>query len=631
MSLLLGIVYFDDKHVDDLSIEKMQEPLKIMPHESIKVVKEREAAFAKFLTYGTAEDVYDVLPLYISVIDTLFVSQGRIDNREELIADLALGKADDISDSFIMLQAYLKYGDQVQLHLKGEWSLAAYQYEAKKLFITRDVMGYTSLYFYQSKEFFAFSSSIKSILQLPKYSVQLNEFYFISYLSIWKFEEKLEDGLTFYKDVYHLPNGYSLFLSHQEKSLKKYWPPKHVNEIYYKNKQDYVDEIVEIFQVAVKRRIRSYKPVASMLSGGLDSSSVSYMAAQLLEQQGKQLSTYSHVPHHTDWLQKHPLSSLRELNEYSNIQSIVEASGNIKANYLSSGDFSPIDGFEIGLDILDGPAHAACNIFWIIDLYKKCAQDGFGTILTGEGGNGSISYTGEDYLLKHSWERMVNHPYRYFKSQLVKPIVLKYFKSIWEKKDPVLIDFVQSVYLNSSLVEKFDIMSDLEKNGSSFLKFFSTAYEAKQRLIQLYIPRSLYGAAFGQYYGIELRDPTCDIDLVNYFFRIPNEEFFDSHYQYRMLVKKMMRNKLPDQILFSNKKGLQNSDLTPRILENKDDLFKVLDTIKNSSMANRYFDLKQLEGDLPIFHTDLENGSAFEKQQKMLKSLQFARFLNKFD
>ncbi|MDF0693085.1 asparagine synthetase B family protein [Aquirufa ecclesiirivi] len=631
MSLLLGLVYFDQENADDSCMSKMLEPLKNMPHDKIKINKNKEAIFAKQLTYGTEEDVYDVLPLYLSEIDTLFVSQGRIDNREELIYSLALGKGDEISDSFIMLQAYLKYGDQVQLHLKGEWSLAAYQYESKKLFITRDVMGYTSLYYFQSKEFFAFSSSIKSILQLPKYSFQLNEFYFISYLSIWKFEEKLEEGLTFYKDVYYLPNGFSIFLSHQEKSLKKYWPPQNVHEIHYKNKQDYVNEIVEIFQVAVKRRLRSYKPVASMLSGGLDSSSVSYIAAELLKLEGKQLNTYSHVPHYTDWLQKHPLSSLRELNEHSNIQSIVDTSGNIKAHYLSAGDFSPIDGLEIGLDILDGPVHAACNIFWIIDLYKNCAKDGFGSILTGEGGNGSISYTGEDYLLKHSWERLLNQPYRYFKSQLVKPIVYKYLKKIWEKKDPSLKNYVQSQYINSTVLEDYDIINDLEKNGTSILKVFSSGYEAKQRLIQLYTPRSLMGAAFGQYYGIELRDPTCDIDLVNYFFRIPNEEFIDSHYQYRMLVKNMMANKLPDQVLFSNKKGLQNSDLTPRILDNESDLFKILDTIKKSSMANHYFDLKQLEGDLPIFHANFENGSTFEKQQKILKSVQFARFLKKFD
>ncbi|CAM4251819.1 asparagine synthetase B family protein [Cytophagaceae bacterium 50C-KIRBA] len=631
MSLLLGLIYLDEKNVDDSCMEKMLEPLRKFPNENIKITQNKEAVFAKVLTYGTVEDVYDILPLFLSESNMLFVSIGRIDNRDELIPDLSLSKQDEMSDSFIMLQAYLKYGDQVQFHLKGDWSLVAYHYDTKKLFITRDTMGYTSLFYYQTEEYFAFSSSIKSILNLPGQRIGLNEEYYISYLTIWRFEEKIDTGVTFHQDVYYLPNGHSLCLTNRNKTIQKYWPLTQVNEIHYKNPQNYIDEFLEIFQVAVQRRLRSYKPVASMLSGGLDSSSVSVIAAELLKKQGQTLSTYSHIPFYKEFLLNNPLARIRELDEYSNIKAIVEHSGNIKPKYLSSSDFSPFKGMEMGLEILDGPVHGASNLYWIIDLFTSCAQDGFGTVLTGEGGNGSISYTGVDYLLPHSMERLVNQPFQYVKSQVIKPIVFNYFKRFWFRKNPELFKYIQSMYLNQSVLDSFDMIQDIEKNQFNFQIIHSTAYEAKIRLNQLYTPRSLSGAAWGQYFGIELRDPTCDIDVMNYFFKIPNDVFVDSHYQFRMLIKKMMRNKLPEQVLFANKKGLQSSDLTPRILHHEKDMFPIMDSIKNNALANQYFNTKQLMEDLPIFHAKLEKGSAFEKQQKILKTMQFAHFLKKFD
>lgn len=631
MSIILGLVYFDGQHVDDSSMEKMLEPLVKFPHEKIKITKNKEVVFAKMLTYGTAEDVYDVLPLFLSESNILFVSLGRIDNRDELISLLSLSKQDEISDSHIMLQAYLRYGDQVQFHLKGDWCLATYHYDTKKLFITRDTMGYTSLFYYQTEKYFAFSSSIKSILNLPGQNIELNEEYFISYLTIWRFEEKIDRGSTFYKDVYYLPNGHSLGLTNHHITTQKYWPLAHVQEIRYKNPQDYIDEFLEIFQKAVQLRLRSYKPVASMLSGGLDSSSVSVIAAELLKKQGKTLSTYSHIPFYEEFLLTHPLARIRELDERPNIKAIVEHSRNIEPNYLNSSDFSPFKGMEMGLEVLDGPIHGTTNLFWMLDLFSTSAQDGFGSILTGEGGNGSISYTGLDYLLPHSMERLKNRPFQYVKSQIIKPIVFHYFKRFWFRSNPKMLKYIQSMYLNQSVLNKFVMIQDIEKNQLNFQIIHPTVYDAKIRLNQLYTPRSLLGAAIGQYFGIELRDPTCDIDVMNYFFQIPNEVFVDSNYQYRMLIKKIMRNKLPDQVLFAHKKGLQNSDLTPRVLTYEKDIFPLMNTLKNSPMANQYFNLNQLEGDLPLFHAKLDKGSAFEKQQKILKTMQFSLFLKKFD
>ncbi|HRB80474.1 MAG TPA: asparagine synthase-related protein, partial [Niabella sp.] len=127
------------------------------------------------------------------------------------------------------------------------------------------------------------------------------------------------------------------------------------------------------------------------------------------------------------------------------------------------------------------------------------------------------------------------------------------------------------------------------------------------------------------YYGIELRDPTIDVDLMNYFFRIPNEVFFDDDYNNRMLVKRMMKGRLPDSVLFEKRKGLQSADILYRIKAQWAELTMAIESIKCSSVVNHYLDTKRMSE--TWYQYQKQDYVETFKLQTILKALQFGLFL----
>ncbi|MCH5689071.1 hypothetical protein LWM68_35350 [Niabella sp. W65] len=90
---------------------------------------------------------------------------------------------------------------------------------------------------------------------------------------------------------------------------------------------------------------------------------------------------------------------------------VVEAAGNMQPVLLNSQHYSILKGMTDAIDILDAPSHASCNLYWMLDIFRTTQQLGFSTLLTGEGGNGSVSFVGIDYLLPFSFSRLKRHPY----------------------------------------------------------------------------------------------------------------------------------------------------------------------------------------------------------------------------
>src|SRR5690606_14307068 len=149
----------------------------------------------------------------------------------------------------------------------------------------------------------------------------------------------------------------------------------------YKNKQDYAEEMYDIFSHAVAVRLKSPKPIASMLSGGLDSSAVSYIAARLLQQKNIPLTTFSHVPLFQKELQGIDIAEKQILDETPLILETVKAAGNINPILLNSANYSILQGMIDVLKIYDAPIHGAFNAYWIQDIFRTASQKGFGVLL----------------------------------------------------------------------------------------------------------------------------------------------------------------------------------------------------------------------------------------------------------
>lgn len=625
MSLLFGCYQYEtDPNKTAETLKAMYAGVHFFPHEKHQFQVQHLAGFGHMLTYNTPEARFENLPVYLPEEQLLFTAQGRIDNRDELARQLALPINDQYPDGNIILKAYLQWGRQCVKYLKGNWSFAVFNFIEQELFIARDPIGYTSIYYYHDATGFYFSSSIKSLLALPNYHKQLNELYFVQQLSLWEDTKSLNE--THFDNIYSLPQGHIITVKNKTLTIQKYWYPENIALKAYKNKSRYIDKMLELFTNAVKARLRGDGSVASMLSGGLDSSSVSYMAAHLLGDD-QTLTTFSHVPYHTRELLTDPLSRVRTLDETPFIHEVARAAGNIHPILLNSDSYSVISGMKDFLTIFDIPAHGAVNAYWAQDIYCTAAKMGFGSIVTGEGGNGSISFHGLEYLLPYKIGTLLQHPLLFLRKQVAKPIAYKYLRGLVAKtlnSTNSLEKYIPGVFIRSSVIEKYNILEQVKKSNRDYF-LYTDINMLKKLFVDNYNSRGIGGAAFNHFYGFELRDPTVDVDLMEYFFSIPNEVFFDEHYNIRMLVKRMMKGKIPDKVLFEKKKGLQSADIAYRVKAQEAEISATIDSVLKSPAANHYIDL-------PGLHATWQQ---YKKQpyvdpysyQRLLKALHFAMFL----
>ena len=119
-------------------------------------------------------------------------------------------------------------------------------------------------------EVFIFATEIKALLLLNIISQKLNEKQVAEHLGFLL--ENKED--TFYKNIHRLAPATTLTLGFKKETFNKYWTLDPTIELQLDSDEAYTNQFLKIFKEVVKSRLRSAFPVGSMLSGGLDTSSV---------------------------------------------------------------------------------------------------------------------------------------------------------------------------------------------------------------------------------------------------------------------------------------------------------------------------------------------------------------------
>jgi len=225
------------------------------------------------------------------------VYNGEIYNFKELRADLkqAGHRFRTGTDTEVLLYAYIQWGIQCVERFNGMFAFALYDNFTKKFYLGRDRYGIKPLYYALiqgdgGRSTLAFASEVKSILQYTDYHIDID---YEALLEYFTFQNIFTDR-TFYKDVKLLspatyltidipalssaPNPLSFELD--AFSFKQYWdyhfhePPK------VKDEREYLEELNCLFVQAVERQLVSDVEVGSYLSGGMDSGSISCIAAR---------------------------------------------------------------------------------------------------------------------------------------------------------------------------------------------------------------------------------------------------------------------------------------------------------------------------------------------------------------
>jgi len=183
------------------------------------------------------------------------------------------------SDTEVLLKAYLHYGEEVVKHLNGMYAFAAYHPDNRRLFCARDPLGIKPLYYKYDGETLIFASEIKALIALRGEAVEYDPQAISDYIHLqYALGEK-----TFIKGVRKLLPGHCLRFDGKSFATWVYWEPN-PDSSYRGSFPQAADELRALLDDAVRLQIRSDVPVGAHLSGGLDTGTVSALAAQKLPQ-----------------------------------------------------------------------------------------------------------------------------------------------------------------------------------------------------------------------------------------------------------------------------------------------------------------------------------------------------------
>ncbi len=197
------------------------------------------------------------------------------------------------SDTEVLLAAYDKYGTEMLQYLDGMFAFAIWDEKQKELFCARDRFGEKPFYFFYEKgNRFVFASEMKAIFKTGITKI-LNSHMLYNFLVHHLEENPFDRSETFFETIFSLEPAHYLVISRDGTFHKQhYWQLNvSINESITPEAAE--NKFRELFDLSVKRRLRSDVPVGSSLSGGIDSSAVVCSLYKFLELNSSAQNTFS--------------------------------------------------------------------------------------------------------------------------------------------------------------------------------------------------------------------------------------------------------------------------------------------------------------------------------------------------
>lgn len=592
MSGIAGIFLRDKRSVDPDLIKKMNQSIAHRGPDGSGVWVEGSVGMTHQMLHTTPESLNEKLPLK----DREFVitADARIDNREELMECLGLTETSEIiADSELILKSYQKWGEKCPEKLLGDFAFAIWDGVENKLFCARDHMGVKPFYYHMSYQHFIFASEIKALLTIPELPLQINEEQLSNYLSFIYEDRKI----TSYNNIYRLPAACKMSISFHNSSLDKYWELNPDNEIMLESDQEYAQAFLDIFTEAVRCRLRSAFQVGSMLSGGLDSSSVTCAAQKILNKNEEySLKTYSAI-----------FETVPESDERFYINKVLE-SDNFDPYFIKADKISPLANMDDYLFFKDQPLILP-NSFLSWNIYHEASKNGIRIVLDGLEGDDVVSH-GDGFLSELArtirWKKLLNeikvrskhmnvNPFRLMIPIILNLIIPNFIKSTTS----VLRDYFRTESSHTRIIKPdFSKRMSLVKKLNNIHKDQLKIKDAKtQHYINLSSSMPQYTLehidSLSASFSIEARHPFYDKRLIEFCLAIPTEQKI-WHGWDRVIMRRAMKNILPKEIQWRKGKADLSMNFHKSLKQNEMDLMD--DILFNKiDVLEKYVDIKKLQ------------------------------------
>jgi asparagine synthase (glutamine-hydrolysing) len=507
------------------------------------------------------EDAFDRGPQSRS--NFRLVADVRLDNRPELVAHLGLARADHarLPDAALLFESLLKWGDDAVNHWVGEFAFAFWDGAKQQLLLGRDILGLRPLYFHRGKDFFAFASMPSGLHALEDVPYDFDPEFMAERLALIPHV----GPRSFFKDIERVESAHIVRVTREGVQAYKYWTPPSPSASAARPK-DYEEGLRNVLDEAVTAQLRGTGDVvASQLSGGLDSSTVTATAARLLPA-GKVIA-FTAVPR-AGFAGRTPPGTIASEAELA--AATARLYPNIEHVLVENACGSPLDGLDPGFLYHQQPTANLSNWVWGRSINRAARDRGANTLFKGGLGNLTISYSGLELL-----------PFLLANGRLVK--LAQYVFQLARHGMPLLAlgaqtvgPFVpapmwrtlrriggRSVGPMSYSAVSHPQSAELQRKGNA--RTFDLAgrprrdpYETRLWAYSQADGGNSYKGILAEY-GLSVRDPTGDKRVIEYSLATPVEEFVRGGVP-RSLARRAFADRLPPEVTASKVRGYQAAD-----------------------------------------------------------------------
>lgn len=445
------------------------------------------------------------------------IFNGEIYNFQELRKQLSIKhRWKSHTDTEVLLHGYEEWGiERLLKKINGMFAFCLYDQNKQLAYLVRDRIGKKPLYYWQHKKSVVFSSETKAFFQLPDFNFQIDPEMF----KLWMgFPYLPENDRTIIKNVVKVPPASFLTVTADGKTqLRQYWQlPRETLKINFDLAQQRLEKLLIN---AVNTRMVADVPIGILLSGGLDSSLITALAAKQTKSPVKTItiafknSVIDETPY------AHTVAKYCRTDHIDLTLEIADVYEEFRSHISIYDDLSTVDS----------------GLFSTYLLSRKIRELGVRVVLVGEGS--------DELFAGYSWFQLSQYPFRllpdYIKTQL-------YYYAI-ERSLPNHKFFGYSQYLHRQLRE----------NGDGFFKQMQR-YEIKRSLPNHYcmkVDKATMAAS------IEARAPFMDYHVAGFANQLPVDHLLHSSFynpkqsQEKYIIRKIAQRYLPKTIWERKKKG----------------------------------------------------------------------------
>lgn len=480
------------------------------------------------------------------------VYNGELYNTDELRVDLVKKgyRFNGHSDTEVVLKCFIEYREKCVEMFNGIFAFAIWDEREKRLFMARDRIGVKPLFYSEIPGGLVFASEIKALLKHPAVKPVITEDGAAQIMLIGP-ARVVGDGV--FRDIHDIPAACCAWYGESGLQIKQYW--KLTAKPHEETFEESARHVRELIFDAVKRQLVSDVGVCTFLSGGLDSSIISAIAAKEFEKRGEKLHTFS-----IDYVNNHENFRASEFQPDEDAPYVRRMAEFIGSEHINVELDTPqlADALEDSTYARDLPGMADVDS----SLYLFCREikKHFSVAISGE--------CADEIFGGYPW---------YHKPEVLHYDGFPWATSVPERgalmKDPLSPSdaeaFVRKAY-NACLAETdyLDGEDPSQRRSREMfilnLKYFmATLLDRKDRMSMAH--------------GLEVRVPFCDYRLVEYAYNIPRE-FRDFQNREKGIVRYAMTGVLPEDVLWRKKSPYPKTHNPNYMRLLSDKLRKVLDS-----------------------------------------------------